>query len=140
VKAAKVKGLRPERPLRPNAERILAVRLDELESLAEQALQPSATEAQHEMRIAAKRLRYVLDVIGACFGEEGTRARGAARDLQGILGDLRDCEAMLARGAGIASLEVLLRTRQELLYSSFRKFWSEQSTLDALEGLRRAVS
>ena len=47
---------------------------------------------------------------------------------------------MLERGAGIASLETLLRTRQELLFASFQEFWSGRTTRDALEGLRRAVS
>jgi CHAD domain-containing protein len=140
MKAAKVRGLRPEEPLRANAARIVAVRLDEVESFAERALRPGEGEARHEMRIAAKRLRYALDVLGDCFGQDGTRARAAAKELQSILGDLRDCEAMLARGAGIASLEVLLRTRRELLYAGFREFWARHTTVDALEGLRRAVS
>ena len=97
MKAAKVRGLDPGAPLRSNAARIVAARLDELLSHAEEASIPAASVAQHDMRIAAKRLRYVLDVTGACFGEEAEGARVAAKDLQSVLGDLHDCDVMLPR-------------------------------------------
>ncbi len=49
------------------------------------------------MRIAAKRLRYVLEATEHCFGSAGANARRCARDLQGVLGDLHDCDVMLPR-------------------------------------------
>jgi hypothetical protein len=49
------------------------------------------------MRIAAKRLRYVLEVTGFCFGRSADLARRRARDLQDILGELHDCDVMLPR-------------------------------------------
>lgn len=97
MKAAKVKGLDPGASLRSNAARIVAARLNELLSHAEEASIPAASVAQHDMRIAAKRLRYVLDVTGACFGEDAEGARVAAKDLQSVLGDLHDCDVMLPR-------------------------------------------
>ena len=75
VKARPVKGLDPTEPLRPNAARIVRTRLDELRTLAAEALEPGAETAQHDMRIAAKRLRYVLEITGACFGPEAEAAR-----------------------------------------------------------------
>ncbi len=71
-------------PLRPNAARIVRRRLDELRGFADEALAPDAGAAQHDMRIAAKRLRYVLEIVGPCIGEEATRAhrtppRGCSR-------------------------------------------------------------
>jgi CHAD domain-containing protein len=123
MKARRVKGLDPEAPLRPNAARIIRTRLDELRSLAEAALEPSASSAQHDMRIAAKRLRYVLEIVETCFGQEAVAARRVARELQGVLGDLHDCDVMLPRAAGIESLEALLRTRRELLFQRFRELW-----------------
>ena len=71
MKPREVKGLDPAAPLRPNAVRIVRTRLDELRSLAPAALEPSASTAQHDMRIAAKRLRYVLEIAGPCFGLRG---------------------------------------------------------------------
>ena len=95
MKARKVEGLDPEAPLRPNAARIVATRLAELRSLAEPALDPAAAGAQHDLRIAAKRLRYVLEMTGACFGPEAEAARKAAKELQDVLGEIHDCDVML---------------------------------------------
>jgi CHAD domain-containing protein len=137
VKARKVKGLKPGKPLRPNAARILATRLDELRTLAAEALEPGAESAQHDMRIAAKRLRYVLEIAERCFAPEGEAARGVAKELQGVLGEIHDCDVMLPRVAGIASLESLLQTRRELLHARFRALWAAPETKSALEGLSR---
>jgi CHAD domain-containing protein len=136
VKARKVEGLDPAAPLRPNAARVVRTRLDELRSFAPLALEPSAATAQHDMRIAAKRLRYVLEIAGPCFGPEARAARDAAKRLQGVLGDIHDCDEMLPRVWGIESLRNLLRTRRELLFRQFRELWqaeTAQGTWAALE-------
>jgi CHAD domain-containing protein len=134
-----VKGLDPEAPLRPNAARIVRARLDELHSLAEAALEPSASAAQHDTRIAAKRLRYVLEIVEACFGEEAAAARRVARELQGVLGDLHDCDVMLPRATGIESLEALLRTRRELLFRRFHELWRGAAADGTWAALERAL-
>jgi CHAD domain-containing protein len=97
LKARKVKKLDPEGPLRENAARIVRTRLDELRSFADEALDPAASEAQHDMRIAAKRLRYVLEVTEVCFDSEAKAARRAAKELQTVLGEIHDCDVMLPR-------------------------------------------
>src|SRR4029077_5441243 len=94
VKARKVKGLMPGEALRPNAALILATRLDELRALAAEALEPGAETAQHDMRIAAKRLRYVLEITGVCFGPEAGEARRVANELQVRLGAIHDRDVM----------------------------------------------
>jgi CHAD domain-containing protein len=139
VKPRKVKGLEPSEPLRPNAARILATRLDELRALAAEAVEPGAETAQHDMRIAAKRLRYVLEITGICFGPEAGAARVAAKELQAVLGEIHDCDVMLPKIAGIGSLEALLRTRRELLYARFVELWRAQETEDAFSRLSRAL-
>jgi CHAD domain-containing protein len=136
LKARKVKGLDPEGALRSNAARIVHTRLDELRSFAAAALDPFAATAQHDMRIAAKRLRYVLEITGACFGPEAKAARDAAKELQGVLGEIHDCDVMLPRAEGIESLEDLLRARRELLFQRFRDLWRaevEKGTWDELD-------
>ncbi len=97
VKARRVKKLDPAAPLVENAARIVRSRAEELRSFAEQALAPEATRAQHDMRIAAKRLRYVIEVTGFCFGKPAQEARRSARELQDLLGEIRDCDVMLPR-------------------------------------------
>jgi CHAD domain len=97
VKARRVKKLDPAASLAENAARIVLVRLDELRSFAPRALEPDQARAQHDMRIAAKRLRYILETTEMCFGKPAEVARRQARDLQGVLGDLHDCDVMLPR-------------------------------------------
>jgi len=97
VKARRVKKLDPSEPLADNAARIVSVRLDEMRSFAPKALKPGGIKQQHDMRIAAKRLRYVLEATEFCFGRSAQVARRRARDLQDILGELHDCDVMLPR-------------------------------------------
>jgi hypothetical protein len=96
MKARPVKKLDPARALGENAARIIQVRLDEMLVFAPRALDGKA-QAQHDMRIAAKRLRYVLEVTGFIFGKPADTARRRARDLQDILGEMHDCDVMLPR-------------------------------------------
>jgi CHAD domain len=97
MKAHRVKKLDPGAPLVENAARIVRVRLDELREFAPDALVASEVAQQHDMRIAAKRLRYVLETTEFCFGTAAQTARRRARDLQDILGELHDCDVMLPR-------------------------------------------
>jgi CHAD domain-containing protein len=139
LKAREVEGLEPGMPLSDNAARIVRTRLEELRSFADDALAPGADAAQHDMRIAAKRLRYVLEILGPCFGGEADAARVAAKELQSVLGDLHDCDLMLSRVEGIGSLAALLRTRRELLFRRFTELWQAEASEGAWAALERAL-
>jgi CHAD domain-containing protein len=98
MKARKVKGLEPDGALADNAERIVGVRLDELQSFIPKALHPDEVTALHDMRIAAKRLRYVLEVTAeTCFGPYAETALKRTKDLQDLLGEIHDCDVQLPR-------------------------------------------
>jgi CHAD domain-containing protein len=127
VKAGRVHGLDPDASLRANASSIVRTRLDEMRGFGDAALEPGAETAQHDLRIAAKRLRYVLEVTGSCFGAEAAAARDAAKEIQGVLGDIHDCDVMLPRAIGIRSLETLLLARRELLFRRFHDLWRGDS-------------
>ena len=107
MKARRVNGLEPEAPLADNAERIVRVRLDELTSFIPKALDPNEVVALHDMRIAAKRLRYVLEVTGSCFGPYASNAVKMVKDLQDLLGEIHDCDVQLPEVA--AFLEELVQ-------------------------------
>jgi CHAD domain-containing protein len=126
VKARAIEGLDPDGRLSPNIGRIVSVRLDELRGFADAALAPGAGEAQHDMRIAAKRLRYVLEIFAPCLGEEAEAARRAAKQLQSILGDLHDCDLMLAKVERIGSVAALLRERRERHFHEFVALWQAE--------------
>jgi hypothetical protein len=97
VKARRVKGLDPAGSLADNAERIVRIRLDELYSFTPKALNPKKVKAMHDMRIAAKRLRYILEVTAVCFGPYAGTALKRAKELQDLLGEIHDCDEMLPR-------------------------------------------
>ena len=99
MKAKRVKKLDPEGPLVDNAARIVRVRLEEMRSFTPAALHRDCETEQHDLRIAAKRLRYVLEATEFCFGRPAETARRRARDLQEVLGELHDCDVMLPRVA-----------------------------------------
>jgi hypothetical protein len=95
VKARKVKGLDPQGTVEENAQRIVSVRVGELVDLGSKALDPSDEKALHDTRIAAKRLRYVLEMHTPLFGEPAARAAKQARKLQDLLGEIHDCDELL---------------------------------------------
>lgn len=95
MKARSVKGLDPAGPLGDNAERIVRVRLEELTSFMPKAADPEEVVALHDMRIAAKRLRYILEVTGSCFGPYASGAVKMVKDLQDLLGEIHDCDVQL---------------------------------------------
>jgi CHAD domain len=101
VKARRVKGLAPDMPLADAAERIVGVRLGELYSFVPRALDPEEVEALHDLRIAAKRLRYVLEITGPFLGEYATAAAKCARDLQDLVGEIHDCDVQLPEVLGL---------------------------------------
>ena len=128
MKARAIEGLDPAGRLSPNIALIVSVRLEELRGFADAALSPDASEAQHEMRIAAKRLRYVLEIFAPCLGQQAEAARGAAKQLQSVLGDLHDCDLMLAKVEHIDSVAVAVRQRRERLFHDFVELWQAEAS------------
>lgn len=139
MKPRRVEGLDPQAPLRPNATRIIRTRLDELRGFAVDALAPDAVATQHDMRIAAKRLRYVLEIFGPCIGEEAKVARDAAKQLQTVLGDLHDCDLMLPKVEQIGSAAALLRERRNRLFHDFVGLWQAEASKGTWAALERAL-
>jgi CHAD domain len=117
VRARAVKGLDPEASLADNAERIVRTRLDELYSFTPKALNPKRVKALHDMRIASKRLRYVLEVTSFCFGPYAGTATKRAKELQDLLGEIHDCDEMLPRVRDVLD-ELRHRDVDELLDDS----------------------
>jgi hypothetical protein len=152
MRARKVKGVDPEGSLVAGAERIVTVRLDELCGFAPKVFDPAEVEALHDMRIAAKRLRYVLEVTGALFGPYADDARRRTKELQELLGDIHDCDVLAPRVLalledlrtedvaavvagdepphadeyrGLELLIVTTRARREQLFERFLAFWTD---------------
>ena len=95
MKARKVKGLDPDMPLDAALSRIAATRLDEVHSFEHAVHDPNAVEELHDMRIAAKRLRYVLEMSEPVLGAPAKKAAKQAKKLQDLLGEIHDCDEHL---------------------------------------------
>jgi len=97
VKAQVVKGLDPAEPFADAMARIVRVRLAEACAFAPAVLDEDEVEALHDLRIAAKRLRYILELSASCFGSGAAGAAKQARALQDLIGEIHDCDVMLPR-------------------------------------------
>lgn len=97
MKARRVKGLDPDGAFADDARRIVRVRVDELYALAPKALDVDRPKKLHDLRIAAKRLRYVLEIARPALGKGATDGVRTAKALQGLLGEIHDCDEMLPR-------------------------------------------
>lgn len=139
MKPRAIEGLDPSGPLLPNVARIVSVRLGELRDFADPALTPDASESQHDLRIAAKRLRYLLEIFSSCLGEEGEAARLAAKRLQAVLGDLHDCDLMLDKVEQIGSVAAVLRRRREHLFREFVELWQAQASKGSWAALEASL-
>ncbi len=131
MKARAIEGLDPSAALAVNVRRILAVRVDELRSFMPRVRDPAEQQALHDMRIAAKRLRYVLELTGrAVLGDAAVRPTALVKELQDLLGEIHDCDEMLPRlqaidGEGVGVLAEHLRLRRAERFSRFLVLWPE---------------
>jgi CHAD domain-containing protein len=111
MKARKVKGLDADAPLADNAERLVLARLDECYAFMPAAADPAAVVALHDLRIAAKRLRYLLELLRPALGPYAKPAAKRVKELQDLLGRIHDCDMTVPR---VEALIAELRRRDAL--------------------------
>ena len=97
VKAGRVKGLRPGTKLGGAARRIAAQRVADMLQFDEAVRDPGNVRELHDLRIAAKRLRYTLEVLGSVLGPAAAVVESEARALQDLLGEIHDCDVLAPR-------------------------------------------
>ena len=141
MRARRVKGLRPDMRLDDAAQRIVAVRLKELCSFMPAAGDPHEVQTLHDMRIAAKRLRYILELTDFCFGPYASKAARRAKQLQDLIGEIHDCDVTLPRveallaevgpddpaAPGLEAIAARVRTRRHALFHDFKHLWRKLS-------------
>jgi hypothetical protein len=96
AKAWPVGKLNPSATLAENARQILRVRIAEYYSYSPIVAEERQTEALHNLRISAKRLRYTLELFRAVFGETGEQEIERVREIQELLGQLHDHDVRIA--------------------------------------------
>jgi hypothetical protein len=85
-----VRDIDPHAPVLDNARRVLAVRIAEFYSYETIIPHPELSEALHDLRISAKRLRYTLELFRPQFGKVGERQIERVKAIQEALGTLHD--------------------------------------------------
>lgn len=94
AKARKVEDVDISASTGDNARRIARVRVDELYSWAEYVDNPTYSHELHDMRIAAKRLRYTLEIFEDVLPEQTADAIKEVTQIQEELGALHDSDVM----------------------------------------------
>jgi CHAD domain-containing protein len=81
--------------LREMAREVILSQYRELDGLSSSLFSPFDVEPLHSMRIAAKRLRYSLELFSPCFGEGSRALAKEIAELQTSLGELHDCDVWI---------------------------------------------
>ena len=120
AKARDIPGIEPDGTFREAAASAVEVRAEEVFSFRDRALDTGDIEGVHDMRVATRRLRAVLEIFAVCFPPK--KHRRALRDVKRLadaLGERRDPDVMIERLAavgddlpGVRELQEELRARQ----------------------------
>ena len=95
-KAWPVRDVDAEASVEVNARRVLAVRVAEFYSYDVVVQHPELQEALHDLRIAAKRLRYTLELFRPQLGQTGGQQIDRIKTIQEALGTLHDHDVRIA--------------------------------------------
>jgi hypothetical protein len=96
AKARKVKGIKCGESVCHNARKIIEVRLDEMLSWGAYVDDPERIEEIHNLRIAAKRLRYTLEMFSFAFPSGLNSLIKEVKEIQEGIGEMRDADVMVA--------------------------------------------
>jgi len=125
---------------------------------------PEAVAEHHATRIAAKKLRYTMELFGPVYRLGLKKPIGRVKKIQEILGDIHDCDVwidtitrLLLRErsrlrsdncekrpdtATLASLKIVLREREKerlTLYRNFVRNWESQKRLETWNDLKTTL-
>lgn len=134
ARAGRVPGIHPKRPMVENAARVIAYRLDEFLSWRGALTNPAEVQELHDMRIAAKRLRYALEIFEPCFPGMKPMLK-ALIEIQEELGTIHDLDVLadMLRGR-LRILEAPLEEEATLIMAS------DLAPVEKNIGIRRLLS
>ena len=103
AKARDIPGIAPDATFREAAASAVETRADEVFSFRDRALDTSDIEGVHDMRVATRRLRAVMEIFAVCFPKQQHRhALREVKDLADMLGERRDPDVMIDGLEGVA--------------------------------------
>lgn len=118
VKAKRVKGIHCDAPVIDNARRVIETRLVEMLSFAPWVVDQNNVEEIHNLRIAAKRLRYSLELFRFALPSGAGGLIDEVKEIQEHIGDMHDADVMIERVLEIVHSDVQHRTSRLLEIAS----------------------
>jgi CHAD domain-containing protein len=95
------------------ARAVISARINDLEKLSDSFYRPLEAKPLHDIRIAAKRLRYAIELFAGCCGSKILPFAHEAAHLQSALGKLHDCDVWIESfGREIVASKKLKRQEQ----------------------------
>ena len=156
AKAHKITGVKSLRSYRENARTILPQKVEEVYTWEPFIRDAARREELHNMRISIKRLRYTMELFDSAYRSQKMHSREVPVaddkrfteflkvivDLQGILGDIHDCDVVLevlkdygtqskqgTVAPGIAKLITQTRETRNADYRTFLEKWEHLSAI-----------
>jgi CHAD domain-containing protein len=94
--AREIPGLVPDATFREAAANAIEVRAEEVFSFRDRVLDTNDIEGVHDMRVATRRLRAVMEIFAVCFPkQQHRRALAEVKKLADVLGERRDPDVMI---------------------------------------------
>ena len=117
ARAAAVHGIRPKKSFASNASPVISTRLEEMLGFRRALDDATLVSELHDMRIAAKRLRYALEIFETCF--DGARPLvKETTEIQEDLGDIHDLDVLAgALRTRLHALEVVVEDEAAAIMS-----------------------
>jgi CHAD domain-containing protein len=141
AKAFPLFAVNPAGKFAGDAPLMLHTRLAELYRFAPYIHDPVRVSELHDMRIAAKRLRYTMEIFAPCFPEtDFAGLYDSIKSVQEQIGDIHDCDVrvpllqqFLSAHAhrrpeiriGIENAITTELAKRRRLYEKFRRYWSK---------------
>jgi CHAD domain-containing protein len=155
----------PPADLPPRAADAILARLEELLAFEPHVAHPEHIHELHQMRIAAKHLRYTLEVFEPLYNRALRKPIKIVKEIQELLGEVHDCDVWLeyvpqfieeerartltyfgetapaqAFLPGLHALEENRREQRLRSYYMFRRFWKLTQEQGIWDRLRDAVT
>lgn len=132
-----IDGPQPDATTLAAARHLLPLYLDRVYAHAPAVADPAAAQHHHQLRIAAKRLRYVMENFAFLFSPEFQNLIECTRKIQDLLGRVRDCDML------VAFFESYLLDRRRQVEEELGRALlagEESPALATLEDVRQAVA
>lgn len=141
AKAFPLFAVEPGGRLADNTPLMLHTRLAEMYRFASCIDDVERVEELHNMRIAAKRLRYTMEIFASCFpGDNYASTYESVKSIQEQIGDIHDCDVRVpllqsfldAHGDRRPEIKIGIerairgeQIKRQRLYQKFRRYWAK---------------